>query len=178
MKILIGFASAHGSTRQIADFIGRVLRAYNVDVTVAALSNIDDASGYDAVILGSPIHAGMWLQDMSLAFERLMPQIVGKAHLFITCIRVMEENGREVCLQDYLYHPTLKQAAIPLEAVGVFAGKLEVSTLSWNERWLLASNYDGTEASKHAYHDYRDWAAIASWTTAIAARLALKPSFE
>lgn len=177
MKILIGYASPHGSTRQIAEFMARLLRAYDIEVDVVALANVDDVAPYDAVIVGSAIHASMWLQEVSLFFDRCGEAAKGKTHLFITCIRVLEQGGREHCLEEYVHHATLEAEAIPLEGVGVFPGKLDVTGLNWDERWLLASNYDGTEASKHAYHDYRDWHLVSQWTHNVAQQLALKPTF-
>ena len=89
----------------------------------------------------------------------------------------MEAGGREHSLQYYLHFPTLEQANITLDHVEVMAGKLDVQSIDWDERWLLASNYDGSEASKHNRHDYRDWQAIATWTHNIAKALDIEPHF-
>jgi menaquinone-dependent protoporphyrinogen oxidase len=176
MKILVSYASAHGSTAEIAEFIGRLLTVLGAEVTVASASDVHDISTYDAVVVGSAIHANMWLQAMSQFLERFEVQLRERpTFLFITCIRVMETSGREHVLHEYLYHPTLEKIGVSPDAVGVLAGKIEINAISWEERWLLASNYDGTEASKLVNHDYRDWAAIGEWTMGIARALKLKP---
>ncbi len=179
MNILIGYASAHGSTAEIAHFMGRLLRSYGVDVTVSSVEDVQSVDSYDVVILGSAIHGGMWLQPMSLFFERCGAALASKpTYLFITTIRVLEPEGRQHCLQYYLHRPTLEQAGIALDRVEVFSGKLDVDSINWDERWLLASSYDGTEASKHNRHDYRDWQAIAAWTHGIAKALQIEPQFD
>lgn len=178
MNILVGYASAHGSTAEIAQFMGRILQAYGAQVTVAPVGNIHDVSGYDAVVLGSAIHGNMWLQALSLFLERFEAALkTVPTYLFITCIRVMEPGGREHALQEYVYHPTLEKVGIELDKVGVLAGKIEINAISWDERWLLASNYDGSAGSKLVNHDYRDWAAIGAWILDVARDIKLTPSF-
>jgi menaquinone-dependent protoporphyrinogen oxidase len=177
MNILVGYASAHGSTEEIARFMGRLLEAYDVKVTLSQLEDVQDVSSYDAFIVGSPIHAGMWLQAVSLFFERCGAQMAGKpAFLFITCIRVMEDDGREHALQYYVHHPTLEAVGITNDRIGVLAGKIDINAINWDERWLLSSNYDGTEGSKLVNHDYRDWQAIAGWTHGVAKMMGVKPA--
>ncbi|MBE0688492.1 MAG: hypothetical protein IH587_00040, partial [Anaerolineae bacterium] len=109
MNVLVGYASAHGSTAEMAEFIGRLLRAYDVNVTVSALNDVQDCSDYDLFVLGSAIHAGMWLQEMSLFLERCADALKShRTNLFITCIRVLEPNGVEHCLEYYVHQPTLE----------------------------------------------------------------------
>jgi menaquinone-dependent protoporphyrinogen oxidase len=179
MNILVGYASAHGSTAEIAQFMGRVLQAYGAQVTVLPVGEIHDVNQYDAVVLGSAIHGNMWLQSLSQFLELFESALRERpTYLFITCIRVMELGGREHALQEYVYHPTLEKVGIPVEKIGVFAGKIEINAISWDERWLLASNYDGTAGSKLVNHDYRDWAAIGTWALGIARDLQLSPDFS
>lgn len=176
MNVLVGYASAHGSTAEMSEFIGRLLRAYDLNVTVSPLNDIQDCSSYDLFVIGSAIHAGMWLQEMSLFLERCAESLRSHpTHLFISCIRVLEPDGVEHSLEYYVHQPTLEKLGI--DNIGVFAGKLDVDDIDWNERWLLASNYDGTESSKHINHDYRDWYALATWTHQIARDMNLKPDF-
>jgi menaquinone-dependent protoporphyrinogen oxidase len=177
MKALIAYASAHGSTAEVAQFLGRILQTYDVEVTVASAHDVTDVSDYDFVVIGSPIHAGMWLQDTSLFLERFAETLASKpSHLFITCIRVMDSDGLAHVLKEYVHHPTLNN--LHIEEVAAFAGKLESSQINWDERWLLSSMYDGKRTGAAMLdHDYRDWQAIAAWGHKIAAGLKLKPSF-
>ncbi len=178
MNILISYASAHGSTAEIAHFIGRVLQAYDSHVTIASASEVQSVESYDAVVVGSAIHGNMWLQSCSQFLERHAEALKTKRTImFITCIRVMEPGGREHALEEYVYHPMLEKVGIALDTLGIFAGKIEIGAISWDERWLLASNYDGSAGSKLINHDYRDWAAIGAWAHQVAATLGLQPLF-
>jgi menaquinone-dependent protoporphyrinogen oxidase len=176
MKILVAYASAHGSTAEVAAFIGRQLQTYSVEVDCAPVESINNIQMYDAVIVGSPIHDGMWLQSMSLFLERLAAQLATKpVYLFITCIRVLEEGGYHHALNNYLHVLTLKK--INVRDTTAFAGKLKLDTIDWNERWLLTLRYDGSELPQHLNVDYRDWYTIASWANKVALNLKLKPTF-
>src|ERR671910_3687167 len=61
MKVLVGFASRHGATSQIAESIGDVLSARGHDVIVRPTEEVSSVGGFDAVVLGSAIYMGHWL---------------------------------------------------------------------------------------------------------------------
>lgn len=63
MVILVGYASAHGSTRGVAERIAARLRDQGYQVEVQALGQVTNIRGYDAVVLGSAIHNGAWLLE-------------------------------------------------------------------------------------------------------------------
>ncbi|WP_411575162.1 flavodoxin domain-containing protein [Streptomyces fradiae] len=77
MTTLVGFASAHGSTAEIAERIGAGLRAHDAEVAVRALEEVDDPSRYAAFVLGSAVHDMAWLPqatDFVVAHEGLLLQ--------------------------------------------------------------------------------------------------------
>jgi menaquinone-dependent protoporphyrinogen IX oxidase len=81
--------------------------------------------------------------------------------LWVTCIRVLEPKGREHVLNHYI--PESNLGNIPFLDVGVFAGKLDLDTINWNEAWTLALRYDGVMAPREHDGDFRDWKAIEAW---------------
>src|SRR5215216_4842008 len=142
MRILVAYASAHGSTKEVAQFIGRVLSTYNTDVTVANVVDVQSVEGYDAYLLGSAIHASLWLQEMCTFFDRFEDQLAEKhLYFFITCIRALEEDGRQHALQYYFDYKLLD--SFQVREFGVFTGKLDTSAITRQEQWFLAANYDG-----------------------------------
>jgi menaquinone-dependent protoporphyrinogen oxidase len=177
MKILVTYASAHGSTGEIAAFIARLVQVYSAEVDCLPVDAVKDIRGYDVLVAGSAIHDGMWLQGLSVFFERFAGELAQKPmYLFITCIRVLEKGGYYHALNNYLHAHTLEKFNV--RDTTAFAGKVKLDTIDWNERWLLALRYDGAELPRHLNTDYRDWYAIASWANKIALELKLKPSFE
>jgi menaquinone-dependent protoporphyrinogen oxidase len=53
MRVLVAFASKHGATADIAERIAEMLPRSGHEVTVRAVAEAGDPSGYDAVVLGS-----------------------------------------------------------------------------------------------------------------------------
>ncbi|MBZ0279832.1 MAG: hypothetical protein K8L97_03760 [Anaerolineae bacterium] len=171
MKVLVAYATTHGSTAEIAEFMGGVLKERDLDVTVARVGQVQSVQGYDAFVLGSPIYAGMWLTEMSQFLEKFNEELVGKpVHFWIACIRVLEADGLDAAQHEYVHKPTMEKLGV--KDLGVFAGKLNLDAIDWNERWTLSARYDGKELPGSHNNDYRDWKAIRAWTTAIRDQLA------
>ncbi len=61
MSVLVAYASAHRSTREVAERIGATLRERGVEAAVTAVEGAGDVASYDGVVLGSAIHSGRWL---------------------------------------------------------------------------------------------------------------------
>jgi len=171
MKVLIAYASAHGSTAEVAQFIGQVLEERQFEVTVASVETIQTVKDYDACIVGSAIHAGMWLTPMSRFLDRFERELAARPlYMFITCIRVLEPDGREHVLQHYVHRETLQQLGV--REVGVFAGKLRLDAIDMRERWTLSLRYDGGVIPGEFNDDFRDWDAIRAWAVSVGERLA------
>lgn len=62
-KVLVVYGSRHGGTRGIAERIGDVLRANKLDAEVAAADRSVDVHVADAVVVGSGVYMGSWLND-------------------------------------------------------------------------------------------------------------------
>jgi len=171
MKVLVAYATTHGSTAEIAEFMGGVLKERDLDVTVARVGQIQSVQGYDAFILGSPIYGGMWLTEMSQFLEKFSAELASKpVYFWIACIRVLEPDGLKAAQTEYVYKPMLEKVGV--KEVSVFAGKLNLDVIDWNERWTLSARYDGKELPGKHNNDYRDWNAIRAWITTIRDHLA------
>ena len=177
MKILVAYASAHGSTKEVAQFIGRVLATYNAEVTVTNVVDVQSVEGYDAYVLGSAIHASLWLQEMCTFIDRFEDLLARKPMYFwVSCIRALEEDGREHALKYYFDFKAMEP--FDVREVAVLTGKLNTSAITRQEQWFLVANYDGKLSPGNIKHDYRDWQAIATWANNIAQDLELEPVFE
>lgn len=173
MKILSGYASVHGSTGEIARFIGQVLKEYDYDVTVEDITHVTSVAEYDAFVLGSPIHGGMWLTEMSRFLARYEQELAARPVFFyVTCIRVLEPDGYQHAQENYLYQEVLNDIGVNAKDVGIFAGKLDLESIDWRERWTLSLRYDGQEIPGALSSDFRDWPTIRNWVNQI--RVALE----
>ena len=62
-KMLVAYGTERGSTREIADAIGRELRQMGMDVDVESAGDIQSLEPYGAVILGAALYVGRWHRD-------------------------------------------------------------------------------------------------------------------
>jgi menaquinone-dependent protoporphyrinogen oxidase len=77
MRVLVSAASRHGATSEIAEEIGKALRDAlhergddDVAVDVRPAEQVSSVEDYEAVVLGSAVYAGRWLQPARELAER------------------------------------------------------------------------------------------------------------
>ncbi len=170
MKLLVAYASKHGSSAEIALFIAQVFTIQGVEVTVKDVKEVESVEGYDAYILGSPIYGGLWLTEMSRFLDKVWVQLHGKpVYFWISCIRILESDGLQHALDNYIHRRVLDE--IGVREVAVFAGKIRLDEIDWNERWTLSARYDGKALPGSRNDDFRDWDAIRAWAEKIRAEV-------
>lgn len=169
-RVLVAFASRHGSTREIAAAIGRGVthsaagRAHGVSVRLAPVEQRPDPAGFDAVVLGSAVYDGRWLESaVQYALEVDAPLSARPVWLFSSGLAANPARATRVADADRL------AAALGAAGHGQFPGRLERRVLSATERaaWRGPTTAVG---------DFRDWAAVRAWSARIAADLALGPA--
>ncbi|MCA0459050.1 MAG: flavodoxin domain-containing protein [Chloroflexi bacterium] len=177
MKILVAYASAHGTTGEVSQFIAKMLEAFGAEVTCAAVETIESTAGYDVFVLGTAIHEGIWLQSMLLFLDKFEAELVQKpVYFFITCIRIVEADGYDHVMKNYMHMPTLEK--LKVRKINAFGGATQLNNINWDERWAMGLRYDGTNLQSRLNADYRDWYTIGAWTNSIAKDLDLKPAFS
>jgi menaquinone-dependent protoporphyrinogen oxidase len=177
MKLLITYASVHGSTAEIALFLKRVLTIYNIEVSVQRVDEVTSIAEYAAVIIGTPIREGMWMHEVFDFIGRFKDELAQKpCYFWMTCIRVLETDGYQHALQNYVHQQTVEM--LNIRDIAVFAGKLKLENINWDERWLLSLTYDGEKRPAFLNRDFRNWETIAAWGNKIANQLKFVPSFE
>jgi len=179
MKVLVTYASAHGSTAEVATYIGRVLDVYDVEITVAHADTITDISDFDAFVLGSAIHSSMWLPSLSQFMFRFEKELSEKPiFLWLNCIIVLEEGGKEKAMTKYLWQEALDRLNLSREHIAIFAGKMDWSQIRGDEKWILSSRYEGKELPGRVKGDYRNWQEISTWVHLVAEQLGMPLDFS
>jgi menaquinone-dependent protoporphyrinogen oxidase len=166
MKVLVGYASVHGSTREIAEFMAELLLQQNMKVVVAPVSKIASLEGFHAVVLGTPIHGGMWLPEMVgfINKQRIALKPL-PLYMFATCVRVVEKGGYEHAMEHYM-RKTLTPS-LNFRDYEVFAGRIQPEDMDSDQHWTLSRRYDGKINTSHLSADYRNWEVITRWTLRI-----------
>lgn len=159
-RILVAYASRYGSTEEVADAIGTVLRDDGAHVDVKRARDVDDVAGYDAVVVGGPIYLGSLLRDEKRFLERHegalreMPVAVFALGPIQAC-----DDGPQAQAQlasALTAYPWLD----PIET-RLFVGTYDPQQLRLTDRLITlppASPLHGVAA-----RDDRDWGVIRSW---------------
>lgn len=161
IRALVAAASKHGATHEIAEAIARSLTSAGIDAEAKKVDEVTDPSEYDAVVLGSAVYMGSWLEPAR--------RFVGEhAHALAARPTWLFSSGptgdppRPAPEKAVSIEPIT--ARIKPKDHRLFAGKLDHRQLSFAERALVL-------AVRAAEGDYRDWDEIAAWSADIAAVL-------
>lgn len=166
MAVLVAYASAHGSTKGVAERIGDELAAKGIDVDVRAADDVSDMSVYSAFVLGSAIHNGRWLTPGSALLSQIPQQDTRPLWLFSVCT-VGETTS---FLGPHLSRIARKRRPLPDDVAAsggahrFFAGVIEKSNWGFLGRLFFL-------LSGGSYGDHRDWEDIDQWARSISAVL-------
>ncbi|MBN1139402.1 MAG: flavodoxin domain-containing protein [Anaerolineae bacterium] len=166
-KILVAYATAAGSTGEIAEAIGNALREAGDTVDVRRAKEVTGLSGYDAVVFGSGVRAGKTYAEAATFLEKYQATLSSLPVAgFIVCL-TMKENTAENCAQATAYLDALAASApgVKLVGKGLFAGQVDYNKLSWLLKFILK------RFIKEPGGDYRDFEAIRSWAASIRSAL-------
>jgi menaquinone-dependent protoporphyrinogen oxidase len=61
--VLVAYASKYGTTAEIAEKIGQVLKQEGLQTDILPVKNVKNLSEYKAVVIGSAIYIGQWRKD-------------------------------------------------------------------------------------------------------------------
>lgn len=162
MRILVSTASRHGSTGEIGTRIAEALRAGlpgNAVVDVLPAAEVDDATSYDAVVLGSAVYIGRWLDDARHVAATLATQPPRPVWLFSS-----GPIGDPPQPDEEPVEVTGIAEATHARGHRLFAGRLDRHRLGFGERALVM-------ALRVTDGDFRDWDAIDAWGAQIAGEL-------
>ncbi|MFZ2528613.1 MAG: flavodoxin domain-containing protein [Rhodococcus sp. (in: high G+C Gram-positive bacteria)] len=158
MRILVSAASRHGSTGEIATALGAALRDRGVLVDVVDPADVNDVTGYDAVVIGSAVYRNRWLRaakelvDVHAAELRTRP-------VFLFSSGPVADQDRPV---NNPYDVSTARHRTGAHEHRMFAGKLDLDALSVGERMHVRMS--GGRAG-----DFRDWDAVGGWAETIVA---------
>lgn len=165
-RVLVAFASRHGATRETAAAVARELalagRARGgLSVVLAPVQRQPDAVQFDAVVLGSAVYSGRWLEPALDWTGRMSGELRERpVWLFSTGVPAVPPPGR-----------TVGDGRWVADTLGArehrfFDGRVEQRLLSPAERaWFPV-----------AIPDQRDWTAVRDWSVRIAAEIAERPT--
>lgn len=158
-RVLVAYASKHGSTEEIARRIGEVLRTEGLDVDVDVVSDVSRVSRYEALVLGGALYMGRWFKPARRFARRYARDFRGRPVWLFSSGPVGDSasTGDLPPVRDV-------QRAMQRFATGdhrTFGGRLD-------ER---PDEFLGRMVAKTMHGDFRDWMQIDGWAKTIAAQL-------
>jgi menaquinone-dependent protoporphyrinogen oxidase len=163
-RILVAYATRLGSTTDVAETIGQVLRDAGADVEVLPVAEVTDLDGYDAVVLGSAIRVGKPLPELVQFARQHELALSGLPVAYFVVCATMKEDTPEHRDTVLGYLDPLRHIKEPL-SIGLFAGAFEYGKVNRLVRWFL-------KALHAPEGDWRKWDEIRSWAADLATRLA------
>lgn len=176
MRVLVAYASKHGSTRGIAERIGDRLKTAGLTVDVLPVGQVKDSGAYDAAVIGSALFMYHWMGEARTFAKVNRGSLAGKPiWLFSsgpTGDETVDKKGRSLLEPTVMGPKELSELRAELQPRDhrIFFG-------SWS------SNYKPIGAAEKFTHlmpgawqsipsgDWRDWPAIEAWADSIAAAL-------
>jgi menaquinone-dependent protoporphyrinogen oxidase len=165
-RVLIVVASRHGATRDIARAIGARLeegeagRAAGVLAVVQPAEQHPDPAPYDAVILGSAVYAGRWLQP-AREYATAHAAALREKEVWLFSSGPI---GVPPFPPDEPHDAGALRRLTAARDHRVFPGRLDKQLLGFGERAMVT-------AMRAPVGDFRDWDAVRDWADAIATEL-------
>ena len=164
MRVLVSAGSRHGSTAEIAATIGRALTDAGIDVDVTPPEDVATLAPYEAIILGSAVYMGRWLEPARSFVDRFADELPRR--------RVWLFSSGPLGVTPKPAGDPVDVAAIEASTHAlehrVFAGSMDKRDLGFGEKLVVA----GVHAP---YGDFRPWDEITGWARSIAQALEAVP---
>ena len=154
-SVLIAYATKHGGTEGVAQAIGKAFSEEGARAEVKSVHEVEELSGYRAVVLGSPLYSGKVLPEVvSFAKQHGSELSAMPLALFFVCLTMARPSEKGVQKVVKQTRP-LGELVRPTD-VGLFAGSIDYSSLGFYDRMLV-------KLTKIPEGDFRNWRVIERW---------------
>ena len=176
MRVLVAYASRHGSTQGIAQRIARSLWNCGMQAEALPVGAASELGAYDAFVIGSATYFGRWLKE-AIEFVQKNSDELNSLPVWLFSSGPLGSEPRDAEGRDLLAIsepreiPEIREEINPRDH-RIFFGALDPTVLGFAER-ALRKLPAGRAALPEG--DFRDWEDIESWAESIAHELAPVP---
>ncbi len=157
--VLVAYATKHGSTREVAADVARVLRQARLDVEIAPAREVKSLGRFSAVVLGGALYMGRWHKHARRLLERRRAEL---AALPVAVFALGPGSTKPEDIERARGELEKALAAAPEVkpvSTAIFGGVIDPAKLRFPFNKMNAV-------------DARDWQAIQAWAEAVAHELA------
>ncbi len=186
-RVLLVYATRHGSTREVADAVAAELRGSFGEVEVREAAGAPPPADYDAVVVGGPMIMG-WHRDAERYAKRHRDALAAVPFaIFVTAASLTEDGAADIAGVPVAKDPWLVKAprdarklrrkeryALPSHYLGdilkasaparprsvaFFAGSLDLTTMNVLEKLFVLLVIGATPGDARHWDYVREWAA-------------------
>lgn len=161
-KILVAYASKHGSTAEIADAVAEGLREGGHAADSVEAGSVKSLDGYDAVVLGSAVYIKRWRGDAKHFLRAHSKELAAMPFWVFSSGPTGDPKDDD---PEWLEPPRIMARA---EELGVREHVVFGGRVSPDGGRMMRSMAEGMPEE---FRDRRDWDEIRSWAAGIAAGL-------
>lgn len=161
-QVLVTYVTKYGSTAEIAEKIGQVLRQADLHTDVLPADRVTNLSSYKAVILGSAVYMGGWRKEAA-KFLKVNEKVLAEQLVWLFSSGPTGEGNPVELTKGWHFPEALQPIADRIQPrdIAVFHGAIHMQKLNFIEKWMINN-------VKAPQGDFRDWDAITSWASTIA----------
>jgi len=156
-RVLVAYATKRGSTAEIAEKIGEVLKKRQMQVDVLPARKVADLSPYKTAILGTAVYIGLWRREAVKFLKTFADELV-KMPLRIFLSGPTGAGDPLELPGNWRFPESLRPVIEQVKPVEItsFGGRIESGKMNPFEKMIIKKV--GAEIG-----DFRNWESIASW---------------
>jgi menaquinone-dependent protoporphyrinogen oxidase len=162
-RVLVAYASKHGSTEEIAAAIAAALRESGLDTDCVDAGDVAGLESYDAVVLGSAVYMRRWRREARKFLHRHADELA-RRQLWIFSSGPLGDPAEDDADWSEPAATIADAERIGAREHVVFGGTLPAEPEGFMQR-SMAKNMPPE------YRDRRDWEEIRAWAAGIASEL-------
>jgi menaquinone-dependent protoporphyrinogen oxidase len=164
-RILVTYASRAGSTRGVAEAIGKTLAECGEQVDVLRMQDVKNLAPYRAVVAGSAIQGRQWLPEAVQFLQMHRATLIQKPFAaFLVCMTLAMPNAHKYRAAVAGFLQPVRALVKPVSE-GIFAGALDIGKIpSFSDRLKFRLSVLFGVWSEG---DHRDWNAIRTWAESV-----------
>jgi menaquinone-dependent protoporphyrinogen oxidase len=170
MRVLVAYATRHGSTTGIAERLAAKIGEHPARVDLLPVGRVDNVGAYEAVVLGSPVYDQSWASEAT-EFVVRNRDILADRPVWLFSVGALGDTHRlwgRLVRKEPREIGRLRETVHPRD-YRVFAGAIDRSRWPFLSRLLF-------HALGGRLGDNRDWPEIEAWAHTIGRALRPPPS--